>query len=97
MGTARACLWAGVRDRIVRYAKPLPSHNKESPMNQPLVIALAAAVAVAAAGCASKSTPADDAPAGEPATASDASTSTHVNPFFSESSLPLHYPRFDEI
>ena len=66
-------------------------------MNQPLVIALAAAVAVAAAGCASKSTPADDAPAGEPATASDASTSTHVNPFFSESSLPLHYPRFDEI
>jgi peptidyl-dipeptidase Dcp len=66
-------------------------------MNHSLVIALASAIAVTAAGCASKSTPADEGTASESATDAATPPSTHVNPLLSESPLPLHYPRFDEI
>ena len=59
-------------------------------MNHPLSKALAIAIAVSAAGCAT-TVPPDDTPATE---APDTAMS---NPFFTESQLPLHYPRFDQI
>ncbi|MBA3486659.1 MAG: dipeptidyl carboxypeptidase II, partial [Lysobacter sp.] len=56
-------------------------------MRHPLALALAIAVAAIAAPAHAQST----------ATASTPVNAQNSNPFFSESDLPLHYPRFDQI
>ena len=59
---------------------------------RPLVVALAAALALQAANAAAQS-----APTQEPAVPADQAAASHANPFFAESPLPLHYPQFDRI
>jgi peptidyl-dipeptidase Dcp len=57
-------------------------------MTQPIARALAVAIALSVAGCASTAARTDTAAASQPDMA---------NPFFSESTLPLGYPHFDRI
>src|SRR5690606_37940811 len=65
------------------------------PMKHPLALALAVALTTSLAACSQSE--ANTAESGQSASQDGTTVNESSNPFFTESSLPLHYPAFDKI